>query len=251
MAGTLTTYLAARLFDGTGAEPIQDAFVQIEGGTIKAVGRREELGSGASNARNLGEATITPGLINMHTHLTLSGSLQVFQDAIHDAYETKLLRAVEHARLAITSGVTTIRDCGTLNPIVFAIREASRQGLILAPHVWASGDVITSTGGHCFFFGVECDSTDDVRRAVRRQVKAGADFIKVMATGGGITPNTNPREAQFNRGELVALVEDAARLGKLVAAHCHGTPGIYNAIAANVRTIEHCSFMVPSGVHYE
>lgn len=247
----IATYTAKRLFDGTGAEPIQDAFVRIEDGTIKDVGRREELGSAGANARDMGDATILPGLINMHTHLTLSGSRQCLQDALFDSYETKLMRAVEHARQAITSGVTTIRDCGTLNSIVFAIREASTRGLITAPHVWASGDVITSTGGHCYFFGVECDTVDDVRKAVRHQVKAGADFVKVMATGGGLTPNTNPREAQFDAAAMKAIVDDSARLGRYVAAHCHGTPGIYNAINAQVRTIEHCSFMVPDGVKYE
>ncbi len=111
--------------------------------------------------------------------------------------------------------------------------------------------MLTSTGGHCYFFGVECDSIEDIKRAVRSQVKAGADYIKVMATGGGLTPNTNPREAQFNREEMIALVQDAQRIGKRVAAHCHGTPGIKNAIDAEVTTIEHCSFMVPQGVEYE
>lgn len=105
--------------------------------------------------------------------------------------------------------MATIRDCGTLNSIVFAVRAATRTGLIPGPHVWASGDVITSTGGHCYFFGAECDTIDDVRRAVRTQVKVGADFIKVMATGGGITPSTNPREAQFDRDTMIALPTSA------------------------------------------
>ena len=246
-----TTLLAQRVFDGTGAEPIQDAFVQLDGGLITKVGRRADLGTAAAGARDLGDATILPGLINMHTHLTLSGTMQVFQEAINDSYEVKMMRAVTHAREAIESGVTTIRDCGTLNSIVFAVREASSQGLIKGPHIWASGDVLTSTGGHCFFFGVECDSLEDVRKAVREQVKAGADFIKVMATGGGITPNTSPALAQFDREQMVELVRDSARIGKYVAAHCHGTPGIDNAIVANVRTIEHCSFMTPTGTKYE
>jgi imidazolonepropionase-like amidohydrolase len=248
---TVTTLLAARLFDGTGAAAIDDAFLQIEGDRITRVGRRADLGSAAADARDLGDATLLPGLINMHTHLTLSGSLRVLDDALNDSYEIKMMRAVEHARQAIESGVTTIRDCGTLNSIVFAIREATRTGLIKGPHVWASGDVLTSTGGHCYFFGAECDSVDDVRRAVRRQVKAGADFVKVMATGGGLTPNTFPAQPQFDREAMVALVDDSARLGRYVSAHCHGTPGIYNAIAANVRTIEHCSFMTPTGITYE
>lgn len=248
---TVTTLLAARLFDGTGAEAIDDAFLQIEDGKVKRVGRRADLGSAASSARDLGDATLLPGLVNMHTHLTLSGSMQVLHDALNDSYEVKVMRAIEHARQSIESGVTTIRDCGTLNSIVFAVREASRQGLIKAPHVWASGDVLTSTGGHCYFFGVECDTIDGVRHAVRRQVKAGADFIKVMATGGGLTPNTFPANAQFDRDQMIALADDSRRLGRYVSAHCHGTPGIYNAIAANVRTIEHCSFMTPTGITYE
>jgi imidazolonepropionase-like amidohydrolase len=247
----VTTLLAGHLFDGTGAEAIHDAFIQFEGEKISRVGKRADLGSAAANARDLGDATILPGLINMHTHLTLSGSMQVLQDALNDSYEIKMMRAVEHARQSIESGVTTIRDCGTLNSIVFAIREASKQGLIKGPHVWASGDVLTSTGGHCYFFGVECDSLDNVRHAVRRQVKAGADFIKVMATGGGLTPNTFPAQPQFDREQMIALADDARRLSRYVSAHCHGTPGIYNAIAANVRTIEHCSFMTPTGITYE
>lgn len=248
---TVTTLLAARLFDGTGAEAINNAFLQIEDGKVKRVGRREDLGTGAAGARDLGDATILPGLVNMHTHLTLSGTMQVLHDALNDSYEVKMMRAVEHARQAIESGVTTIRDCGTLNSIVFSIREASRQGLIKGPHVWASGDVLTSTGGHCYFFGTECDTVEDVRRAVRRQVKAGADFVKVMATGGGITPNTFPAQPQFDREAMIELVNDTTRLGRYVSAHCHGTPGIYNAIAANVRTIEHCSFITPTGISYE
>ncbi len=245
------TLLADRLFDGTGAAAIEKAFLQIEDGRIVAVGKQSDLGSAISGATDLGDATLLPGLINMHTHITCSGNTTVLQDALTDSYETKMMRAIENSRKSLLSGVTTIRDCGTLNEIVFSIREASSAGIITAPHIWASGDVLTSTGGHCYFFGVECDSIEDIKKAVRAQVKAGADYIKVMATGGGLTPNTNPREAQFGREEMIALVEDSKRIGKRVAAHCHGTPGIVNAVAAEVTTIEHCSFMVEDGVEYD
>jgi imidazolonepropionase-like amidohydrolase len=248
-----TTLLAARLIDGTGAPELRDAFVRIEHGRITELGRREELGSRAAEARDLGNATILPGLINMHAHLTCTAGTAVLHDALHDSYEAKLMRAVENARASIQSGVTTLRDCGTLNSIVFALREASRDGLIAAPHIWASGEVLTSSGGHCYFFGVECDSVTDVKKAVRRQVKAGADFIKVMATGGRLTPNSNPRLSQFTEQELCAITEDSARLGKFVAAHCLGTPGIESAVTARVRTIEHCAFMssTPTEVDYD
>lgn len=248
----LTTLYAKYLFDGTGAEPIVDAFLQIEGDRITRVGRRNELGSSVVGRQlDLGDATLLPGLINMHTHLTCSAGWEVLKDALTDSYETKMMRAVENARACIRSGVTTVRDCGTLNSIIFSLREASEQGLIEAPHIWASGEVLTSTGGHCYFFGVECDSVEDIKRAVREQVKAGADYIKVMASGGGLTPNTSPEWAQFGREEMIALVNDSNRIGKRVAAHCHGTPSIVNAAAAKVTTIEHCSFMVPGGLKYE
>jgi len=244
------TLLAARVFDGTGAAAIDDGFVRIENGRIRDIGRRADLGTAASGARDLGDATILPGLINMHTHLTCSGSDDVLGDALNDSYEVKMMRAVENARASLLSGVTTIRDCGTLNKIVFAIREASKRGLIDAPHVWAAGEVLTSTGGHCWFFGVECDSADDLRKAVRRQVKAGADYVKVMSSGGGLTPNSNPLAAQFTREQMTAIVDDSARLGRYVASHCHGTPSVYNSVAAGVRTIEHCSFWETSGTEY-
>lgn len=230
-----------------GAPGIHDAFLRVEHGRITAAGRREELGSAAAGAQDLGDATLLPGLINMHAHLSCSAGPAVLHDALHDSYETKVMRAVENARRSLESGVTTIRDCGTLNSIVFAIREAARSGLIAGPDIWASGEVLTSTDGHCYFFGIECDSLTEVKNAVRRQVKAGADYIKVMQTGGRLTPNSNPRLNQFTSEELCAISADAARLGKFVAAHCLGIPGIEAAVDARVRTIEHCAFMSPSG----
>jgi imidazolonepropionase-like amidohydrolase len=245
-----TTYLAARIFDGD-ETTIEDGFITIDNGTISAIGKKSDLGSAASDAVDLGDATILPGLINMHTHMTFSADHDVLGNALNDSHETKLVRAIENLRKSIRSGVTTVRDCGAPNEVAFALRTASENNLIEAPHVWAAGQVLTSTGGHCYYIGVEVDSVTDIKRAVRNQVKAGADFIKVMATGGGLTPNSYPENAQFSEIELVALADDSRRLNRKIAAHCHGTPGIRNAIAAEVTTIEHCSFMTPNGVEYE
>jgi imidazolonepropionase-like amidohydrolase len=246
-----TTLLADRLLDGTGSAVLRDAFVQISDGEIVHVGRQEDLGSEANSARNLGEVTLLPGLINMHAHLTCSAGLNVLDDALHDSYETKMIRAMTNARSSIESGVTTIRDCGSLNSIIFSIREASLQAMMPSPHILASGEVLTSTGGHCHFFGVECDSVADVTRAVRRQVKMGADFIKVMATGGRLTPNSDPVQIQFESDEIDAITRNAARLGKFVAAHCLGTSGVTNAVRASVRTIEHCYFTTENGFEFD
>lgn len=245
-----TTYLAARIFDGAD-RTIEDGFITVDGDKITALGKKSDLGSAAESAVDLGDATVQPGLINMHTHMTFSADNDVLGAALRDSHEIKVARAIENLRKAIRSGVTTVRDCGAPNEIAFALREASAAGMIEAPHIWAAGQVLTSTGGHCYYIGVEVDSIEDIKKAVRNQVKAGADFIKVMATGGGLTPNSYPENAQFSEAELKALADDARRLDRRIAAHCHGTPGIRNAVAARVNTIEHCSFMVRDGVEYE
>lgn len=247
---------AGRVFDGIAERVLEQAYLIVEGDRLSAVGRQAEL-QGSSAERfaqifDLGpEVTVLPGLINMHTHMTFSAGASVFDDDQRDSHTTKLLRAVEHLKEALATGVTTIRDCGALNSIAFPVRQAVEQGLLLGPRVIAAGAGITTTGGHCWYCGVEADSVEDVRRAVRAQVKAGADFIKVFATGGGTTPGTNSLAAQYSEQEMCAVTAEARRLDKRVAAHAHGTPGIRTSIAARVTTIEHCSFLQPQGNLYE
>jgi imidazolonepropionase-like amidohydrolase len=246
---------AGRVFDGRAERALEHAYVIIDGDAIKAVGPQTELeGSSGRFAREIDlgpEATVLPGLINMHTHMSFSGGHTIFSDHQEESYETKLIRATENLKIALSTGVTTMRDCGTLNGIAFPLRDAVERGIFQGPRIIASGQGITTTGGHLWFCGVEADSETEVRRAVRSQVKAGADFIKVFATGGNSTPGTNPLAAQYSAAEMCALTEEAQRLGKRVAAHAHGTPGVHHAIAAKVTTIEHCSFMQADGLRYE
>jgi imidazolonepropionase-like amidohydrolase len=187
----------------------------------------------------------------MHTHMSFSSGASIFDDHQRESYETKLIRAVVNMEAALRTGVTTVRDCGTLNGIAFAVRAAVESGLLHGPRVIASGAGITPTGGHLWFCGLEADSADELRRAVRAQVKAGADFLKVFATGGNSTPGTNAFAAQYAETELCALTEEARRLDKHVAAHAHGTPGVLTSIVARVTTIEHCSFWHPGGMQYD
>jgi imidazolonepropionase-like amidohydrolase len=246
---------AGRVYDGVAERPLEHAYVAIERDAIAAVGPQTELAQHTEHFAqevDLGsEVTVLPGLINMHTHMSFSAGASVMADHQHDAYETKLIRAVENLKAALRTGVTTVRDCGTLNSIAFAVRQAVDTGSLLAPRVIASGAGITTTGGHLWFCGVEADSEEEVRRAVRSQVKAGADFIKVFATGGNTTPGTNPLAAQYSEAEMRAITAEARRLGRPVASHAHGTPGVHASIAAQVTTIEHCSFLQPSGTMYE
>jgi imidazolonepropionase-like amidohydrolase len=246
---------AGRVYDGVAERALEQAYVVIDGDTIAAVGPQAELEGSAGHFAHeidLGpEVTVLPGLINMHTHMSFSAGAAVLTDHQQESYETKLIRAVENLKTALRTGVTTVRDCGTLNGIAFAVRTAVESGTMLGPHVIASGSGITTTGGHLWFCGIEADSEVEVRRAVRAQVKAGADFIKVFATGGNTTPGTNPLAPQYSATEMRAITEEARRLGKRVASHAHGTPGVRTSVMARVTTIEHCSFLQPAGITYE
>ena len=246
---------AGRLFDGRHDSLVPQAFVHVRDGRIAAVGREAELGETTGRfGRTIAlgsDATILPGLINMHVHMSCNPTERMYADIMSEGRERLMLRAAANLQEALSAGVTTVRDCGTKNAIAFACRSAAMDGLLSAPRIVASGDGITSTGGHCHFFSHECDSETEVRWAVRSQFKAGADFIKVFATGGRLTPGTNMLAAQFTERELCAATEEARRLHLRVASHSLGTPGIETAVAARVTTIEHCAFMRPDGVRYE
>src|SRR5690348_15496524 len=183
------TVTADRVWAADGRGIHHKAFVQYEGDTITTIGKQADLPTvdGSSPITALGDVTLMPGLINCHCHLTLSSGPNLLQDYFSMSDELFMALAIKHAKEALMAGVTTLRDCGTKNNIVFSVRKAQEMGLIESPRIWASGACLTSTGGHCYFFGVEVDGETEIKRAVRAQVKAGADFIKVMATGGGIT----------------------------------------------------------------
>jgi imidazolonepropionase-like amidohydrolase len=145
--------------------------------------------------------------------------------------------------VALRAGVTTVRDCGGKANVIFGLRDAIEAGVLPGPRIFAAGPAITITGGHCYFLEGEADSADDLRRLTRRLAKEGADFFKVMSTGGRMTPGTNVTAAQYSVEELSALVTEARRLGRTVAAHGHGVAGIRNAVVAGVTTIEHCTWI--------
>jgi imidazolonepropionase-like amidohydrolase len=164
-----------------------------------------------------------------------------------DSDATLLLRMRLAARRALAAGITTVRDLGDRNYLGVTLRDWFRSGLELGPEIVAAGPPITVTGGHCYFMGGEADGELEVRRAVRARVKGGADVIKVMATGGHMTPGTNPSLPQYSVAEVNGAVHEAHRLGRLVTAHAHGPTGIATAVDAGVDGIEHCSFRVARG----
>ena len=246
----MTLWLRAeRLFTGTGAMRRGGACVAVEGGRIGAVsaGTAPPQPQADDSVVTVAGGTILPGFIEAHTHLHCSGSLHAYADVMGDSLQTALLRAAVALRTLLGAGVTTARDLGSKPEVIFPLREAVQRGIAPGPHLIVAGAPLTTTGGHFHFMGGEADSVDELLRVLRQQVKAGADFIKIMATGGALTPNTNTRRAQFGLPALRAVVEEGRRLERAIVAHCHATEGIRAAAAAGVSGIVHCSWLAPGG----
>ena len=154
-----------------------------------------------------------------------------------------VLRAAVHARATVEAGVTTVRDLGGREYAELAVRTAIEQGLVPGPRIIAAGKAVCMTGGHGAWIGREADGPAEIRKAVRDQLRAGADVIKVIATGGVMTAGVEPGAAQLGLDELRAAVEEARRAGRRVAAHAQGTQGIADAVSAGVASVEHGIFL--------
>lgn len=187
--------------------------------------------------------TVLPGLIDCHVHLGLGGEPDVVAAVQADSPGMTLLKATRYARQTIESGVTSVRDLGCRDHGIFALKQAIDAGLVPGPRILAAGLAICMTGGHARFIGREADGPVEIVRAVREQLAAGADFIKIIASGGVLTPGTSPDQAQYSVEEIRTAVQEAQRAGKQVAAHAHGASGMKQAVAAGVRSIEHATLM--------
>lgn len=241
------------LIDGSGSPAQAGMAVIVEGDTIRQVGPAADvLFESGDEVIDLGGTTLIPGLINNHVHLVLPGDNTPFTPWIDLQSDASLaLQALHNAELSLANGVTTVRDCGGRRTVVLDLRDAQRSGLASGARVVSCGWTLTITGGHTRQFGGEVDGMDGVARAVRAVVAKGADYVKVMAAGGG-TPGSLPQYPSFTEAELRAIVETAHGLGKLVSAHCIATQSIVNAVNAGVDLIEHASFYAPDGtVQYD
>jgi len=237
---------AANVLDVDRGRVIPDGFVLVDGAKIQSWGYRVDLPSIPPNTGVLSfpGMTLMPGLINCHAHLCAPSGGQPFY--LEQSDEMALLTAVRNMRRELLSGVTTVRDCGDQNGVLFALRRAVRTGILEGPRLILCGPPLTVTGGHAYFLGGVADGPAEIARAVRRRVDAGADFIKLIGTGGG-TPGTKPAQASYNRSEIAAAVSAAHDLNVPVTIHCRGIPGIVNALAAGVDQIEHACFELPDG----
>ncbi|MEE8363650.1 MAG: amidohydrolase family protein, partial [Dehalococcoidia bacterium] len=150
-----------------------------------------------------------------------------------------IMRAAKSVRTVLLGGVTTMRDLGCPNDVAFPVRDAVRAGVIPGPRMQLAGTPITTTAGHCWFFGTEADTAEEVVRAVRQQVKLGADLIKIMSTGGMFTPTANPRTPQYPVETLRAAVVEAERLNVQIVAHCLAAQGVRNCVEAGIHCLIH------------
>lgn len=244
-----TVLRAPWLIDGTGRGPVTDGAVVLQDGRITYSGPSRDLPKVAGEIVDLPGVTLLPGLIDAHVHLTMDGSADIAKRVTNDALPMAAIRAVANAERLIRAGITAVRDCGCQGGVSIELARAIRQGVVrLAPHILAAGPALCITGGHGYFVGYEVDGTDEVRKAVRQVLKSGADVIKLIATGGVLTPGVTTGATQFSLEELQVAVEEARKVGATVAAHAHGAEGIKNALKAGVTTVEHASYVDDEGI---
>lgn len=233
----------ARVIDGTGAL-FDRATVLIRGSHITAIGpsRTVAIPKGARRIDGRG-LTILPGLIDCHVHLCLGGEPDVVSAVESEPSSYTLLKSAKHARATIEAGITTVRDVGSRDHSIFLLKRAIESGIMPGPNIVGAGLAICMIGGHAKFIGREVEGVVQVRQAVKDQLAAGAGVIKVIASGGVLTPGTSPDQSQMTIEELSAAVDVARISAKKVAAHAHGASGIKNAIRAGVHSIEHATLL--------
>lgn len=253
---------AARLIDGTGAAAITNGVVVVTNERIVAVGRDGAVSVPAGARRiDLGEATLLPGFIDAHTHIIGRplGDPGADDASVRDFESFGAILGVANAQKTLMAGFTTIRNLGSGNFDDVALRKAINEGYVPGPRMQTGGHSLGITGGHCDENGFKpgladgsprtgiADGVDEVRQAVRYQAKYGADVIKTCATGGVLSEGDAVGVEQYSFDELKAMVDEAAKLERKVAAHAHGTEGIKTATRAGVASIEHGSFLDADG----
>lgn len=229
-----------RLIDGTGA--VQDGVdVRLAEGRFVEIGALE---AGADEVIEFDGASAIPGLIDAHTHLSLSPEPDGMSLAGQQSYAYQAVRTAARAAALLRQGVTTARDVGGVGPdVIFAVRDAIREGRVPGPRIIAAGRWLTATGGHGYAIGVEVDGPQEVRKAVRQEIKHGADLIKFMVSGGVVGLGLGPNAVQFSEEEVQIGVVEAHGAGLTVVAHAHGEGSIRNAVRGGVTSVEHGTFM--------
>ena len=247
---------AGRMLDVKTGKILTNQQIVIEGDKIVSVGPGDVSSPGAT-VIDLPNATVLPGLIDAHTHIT--------SDPFHFGYQElgistprEALYGAKYAKITLEAGFTTIRNVGASGYSDVALRDAVNEGDVPGPRMLVSGPPLGITGGHCdnnllpFDYHKQAegvaDGVDAVRHKVRETIKYGADVIKICATGGVLSKGDDPKASQYTLAEMKAIVEEAHRLGRKVAAHAHGGDGIKLASEAGVDSIEHGTYIDDDGI---
>lgn len=225
---------AGILYDGSLDVPQRNVDVVVEAGKITEIRAAAEGITPDASA-----ACITPGMVNAHVHLIGSGEPNTMAAIALANQNQMMLTAVANAAKSLRAGVTTVRDLGSPHNVAPTLRDAIDAGSIPGPRMRAAGHALCMTGGHGWWIGRAIDSPWDARKAVREELFAGADCIKVIATGGVLTKGAVPGNAQLLPDELEAAISEAHRHGLRVASHAIGTEGIKNALRAGIDSVEH------------
>ena len=245
---------AAGMVDTVNGRWVEAPAVIVAGERIVQVGTQASLPKPADAEHiDLGAATLLPGLMDMHVHLSSAPKSVPFLEAKLQSIPRRTVNAVRNARLSLDAGFTSVRDLGSGGVSVIAVRDGIAAGEIVGPRIWASGPSLGITGGHCDnnFFPPELEVRSEgvadgpwaVRTKVREVIKLGANTIKFCATGGVFSRGTTVGAQQYSLEEMQAIVEEGHRRGLVVAAHAHGTEGIKAAILAGVDSVEHASIL--------
>jgi imidazolonepropionase-like amidohydrolase len=260
------TYIkAGRLFDSTGDAYKTNMVIVVENDRIKQVGAAGAVSIPKDGTViDLSNATVLPGLIDCHTHISSRADRYNPIFAFRESPFFDAFAAVVNAKTTLLAGFTSIRDVGSAPFLAVDLRKSIDDGFVPGPRIVASGPALSITGGHGDLNNVSpqtrvsmfpadkdfsiADGVDEVRRQTRAQLKYGVDVIKILATGGVLSKNTSPGASQFTEAELRAAAEEAHARGKKIAAHAHGGEGIKNAIRAGIDSIEHASLIDDEGI---
>ena len=248
--------IQGRLIDGTGSTSTKKAIVVIEGEKIKKVGEASEMEiPDDAELIDASDKTVMPGLIDSHLHFMGLVSDKFVEERIVRPKELGIIKAVFDARDLLEAGFTTVKDCGSRGGIFLkkAMKEGWSKGIIKAPRVLAAGRALSQTFGHgdAHYFPIEyarqlnpciCDGVPECIKAARLALREGADFIKVMTSGGVMSQRDRPEHTQFTLEEIRAIVREAEKVGTFVTAHCQGTEAIKLSIEGGIRTIDHAFY---------
>jgi imidazolonepropionase-like amidohydrolase len=238
----ITAFVDGPVFIGDG-RVLESAAVLVENDRIVRVAGTKSAIPKEARKVSLQGSTLLPGFIDCHVHLCTDASADPMGSLAAQSPPATTILAAQFARDTLLSGITTVRDMGGKDGIDIAVRNAIRSGIIPGPRMLVSNRLICMTGGHGWQFGEQADGPHEVRKVVRKQIREGADLVKLMATGGVMTQGVEPGSEQFTEEELRAGIEEAHKAGRRTATHAMGAMGILNAVRAGIDSVEHGVFL--------